>query len=359
MNEYLNVVADGRRLSQDEAEQALRVIMRGEAEPEETAGFLLGLRARGESLNELVGFTKVMREYAVSVDLDDPHAIDLCGTGGDSSGTFNISTAAALVCAGAGVTVAKHGNRSVSSSCGSADVLEALGVNVELRKHGVEHCLREAGIAFIFAPFFHPAMKHVMPVRKKLGVRTFFNILGPLSNPAGVRRQLVGAFDVNTAQTMASILEQLDAEHVITVHASDGLDEISLASETTLFEYNRTDTRDGRFEYVGEVSLPEERISTKGREISPESFGIGRAPLESLRGGSSEDNARILTSILRGETGPKRDVVVLNSAFALHVSGKFSRIEECIDVARASIDSGAARRRLELLVRTSHEAPSE
>lgn len=359
MNKYLNIVADGQMLTQDEAEHALRIIMRGESQPEETAGFLLGLRARGESLNELVGFTKVMREYSVSVELDDPHAIDLCGTGGDGSGTFNISTAAALVCAGAGVTVAKHGNRSVSSSCGSADVLEALGVKVELRKDGVERCLREAGIAFIFAPFFHPAMKHVMPVRKKLGIRTFFNILGPLSNPAGVRRQLVGAFDVRTAQTMANILEELDAEHVITVHAEDGLDEISLSAETTVFEYNHADQRDGRFGYVGDFTLSEGRTSTKGRSIAPETFGIGRAPLENLRGGSATENARIVTSILQGEAGPKRDVVILNSAFALHVSGKFGDIEECLSAARESIDSGAAEKCLNLLIHYSNDAPSE
>ncbi len=359
MKEYLTIVADGGELAQDQAERALHVIMRGEAEPEETAGFLLGLRARGETLNELVGFTKVMREYAVSVDLDDRHAVDLCGTGGDGSGTFNISTAAAIVCAGAGVTVAKHGNRSVSSSCGSADVFEALGVNVELRKKGVEQCLKDAGIAFIFAPFFHPAMKHVMPVRRKLGVRTFFNILGPLCNPAGVRRQLVGAFDIETAQTMARILEQLDALHVITVHAEDGLDEVSLSSETTVFEYNEVDGRNGQYDYVGDATRDEDSVATKGRQLSPESFGMGRAPLDRLQGGSAEDNAEILRSILRGETGPRRDVVVLNAAFALHVSGKFGSIGECMEAARESIDAGAAQDRLNMLIRSSNEAPSE
>ena len=215
----------------------MHLLMRGEADPTEAAGLLMGLRARGETLDELVGFTRVMRQYAVHVDLDDPDAIDLCGTGGDSTGTVNISTGAALVCAGAGVTVAKHGNRSVSSKCGSADVLEALGVKVELGKAGVEHCLREVGIAFLFAPYFHPAMRFVMPVRRGLGVRTFFNILGPLCNPAGVRRQLVGAFSPTTAQTMASILAHLDARHIVAVHAADGMDEISLSAETDVFEY--------------------------------------------------------------------------------------------------------------------------
>jgi anthranilate phosphoribosyltransferase len=357
MREYLKILADGRSLTREEAEGALHVIMRGESEPEETAGFLLGLRARGESVDELVGFTKVMRAYAVRVDAGDGEAIDLCGTGGDSSGTFNISTAAALVCAGAGVTVAKHGNRSVSSACGSADVLEALGVCVELGKEGVEQCLREAGIAFIFAPYFHPAMKHVMPVRRKLGVRTFFNILGPLCNPAGVRRQLVGAFDIETAQTMAHVLEQLEAEHIVTVHAEDGLDEISLACETTVFEYNQA-SRNGTEEHMRIASTLDERSSGSSRRISPESFGLERASVEHLQGGSAEDNAHILKSILRGDKGPRRDVVVLNAAFALHVSGKFGQIDDCLAAAIESIDSGAAQRRLDILIQASKEPAS-
>ena len=187
LTDSLKLIASGEKLTQERAEQAMHTMMRGEAEPEEIAGLLMGLRSRGESIDELIGFTRVMRKYAIKVKLDDKDAIDLCGTGGDQSGTFNISTTAAFVCAGAGVTVAKHGNRSISSKCGSADVLAELGVEIELGKEGVELCLDEAGIAFIFAPFFHPAMRHVMPVRRKLGVRTFFNILGPLCNPAGVR----------------------------------------------------------------------------------------------------------------------------------------------------------------------------
>ena len=219
MQEYLDVIANGHPLTRPQAEEAMRTMMSGEALPEHVAALLMGLRARGERLDELVGFTKVMREFAVPVALDDPHAIDLCGTGGDGADTFNISTTATLVAAGAGVTVAKHGNRSVSSKSGSADVLEELGVKIDLQKKGVEYCLREAGVAFLFAPYFHPAMKHVMPVRKSLGVRTFFNILGPLCNPAGVKRQLVGAFNTDVAQVMVRILAQLDADHVVTVHS--------------------------------------------------------------------------------------------------------------------------------------------
>lgn len=358
MHEYLKIIADGNALGVEEAEAAMHHMMRGDAEPEEIAAFLVGVRTRGESLNELVGFTKIMRSYAVSVDPGDENAIDLCGTGGDSSGTFNISTAAALVCAGAGVTVAKHGNRSVSSSCGSADVLEALGVKVELGKEGVEYCFEKAGIAFLFAPYFHPAMRHVMPIRKKLGVRTFFNILGPLCNPASVRRQLVGAFSIETAQTMASILENLDAEHVIAVHSEDGMDEVSLSAETTIFEFNTVDKKADGLEYVGDVELPEERAGTKGRQIRPEDFGLGRYPLDELQGGSAEVNARILNAILDGEEGPKRDVVMLNAAFALQTSGRLSGIDDCLLAAAESIDSGSAKESLRRLIDASNKAPA-
>lgn len=346
MREYLQIIADGNSLSEEQAEGAMRSMMSGEAAATEMAGLLMGLRSRGETLAELVGFTRVMREFAVRVELDDPNAIDLCGTGGDSTGTFNISTAAALVCAGAGVTVAKHGNRSVSSRSGSADVLEALGVKVELGKEGAEHCLRKAGIAFIFAPYFHPAMRFVMPVRKQLGVRTFFNILGPLCNPAGVRRQLVGAFSVETAQTMAAILAQLDARYIFTVHSEDGMDELSLSASTTVFEF------DAAADTAAHVHMPQ------GREVSPEVFGLGRAPLADLQGGSADENAAILHSILAGQEGPHRDVVILNAAFALLASGRFAGIEDCFEAARESIDSGGAAARLKRLVTASQEAPA-
>lgn len=339
MKEFLHILADGETLTQAQAESAMHLMMQGAAAPEEVAGFLMGLRSRGETLPELVGFTKVMREYAVPVQCEDPDAIDLCGTGGDSSGTFNISTAAAFVCAGAGVTVAKHGNRSVSSKCGSADVLDALGVNIELRKEGVERCLDQAGIAFIFAPFFHPAMRFVMPVRKVLAVRTFFNILGPLCNPAGVRRQLVGAFAVPVAERMASILAELDAAHVITVHADDGLDEISLAASTSAFEYGPDQTD----------SFPQTFV------IEPEQHGLGRTSLEALQGGSAENNAALLRAIFEGQPGPHRDVVLINAAYALRTSGKFGTIEACLAAARESIDSGATLTALTRLIEASNK----
>lgn len=345
MQQYIETIAAGNALTQAEAEDAMRQMMSGTAPDEHMAAFLMGLRTRGETLDELVGFTKVMREYAVSVDCTDPHAIDLCGTGGDGASTFNISTTATLVAAGAGVTVAKHGNRSVSSKSGSADVLEALGVKIDLEKEGVEYCLNEAGVAFLFAPYFHPAMKHVMPVRRSMAIRTFFNVLGPLCNPAGVTRQLVGAFNTTTAQRMVRILAQLDAEHVVTVHADDGLDELSISAPTTVFEYD-ADSGSGK-------AVP------RSREVYPEKHNFERAPVSTLQGGDAEENADILRGILSGQLdGPRRNIVILNAAYALHTSDQFDDLDACFDAAQESIDSGAALDKLEILVEVSHDAPN-
>lgn len=341
MKNTLSIIAAGQSLTRAQAEEAMHCIMKGEAEPEVIAGFLLGLRSRGETLDELVGFTKVMREYAVPVELDDPDAIDLCGTGGDQRGTFNISTTAAFVCAGAGVTVAKHGNRSISSKCGSADVLASLGVEIELGKEGVEYCLKQTGMAFIFAPFFHPAMRYVMPVRKKLGVRTFFNILGPMCNPAGVRRQLVGAFSLDVAEMMAQVLKELDAASFVTVHAEDGLDECSLAAPTTLFSH------DARHN-AGPVKS----------QIGPGRFGLNPAPLAALEGDTAAENADIIRKILNGQAGPHRDIVVMNAALALSTSGRYPTLDACFEAAIQSIDSGAAREALNRLTEASQQAPT-
>jgi len=343
VKEFLDTIADGDPLSRSQAEDAMRQMMSGNAPDEHMAALLMGLRARDETLDELVGFTKVMREFAIDVELDDPHAIDLCGTGGDGADTFNISTTASLVAAGAGVPVAKHGNRSVSSKSGSADVLEELGVEIELGKEGVERCLDEVGIAFLFAPFFHPAMKHVMPVRKSLGVRTFFNILGPLCNPAGVTRQIVGAFDTQTAQMMVRILAQLDAEHVITLHSKDGMDEVSVCAATTMFEYDTSDQN----------PVP------RSREVSPEKHDMQRGGANALRGGDAQENAKILHDILAGEDhSPRRNVVVLNAAYALHASDAFDDIDACVEAAHDSIDSGAALDKLESLAEVSQQVPT-
>ena len=350
MKAFLKIIAARQSLTQAQAEEAMHAMMRGDASPEETAGLLMGLRARGETLDELTGFTRVMRAYAVPVAVDDPDALDIVGTGGDGSGTFNISTAAAFVCAGAGVTVAKHGNRSVSSKCGSADVLAELGVRAELGKEGVEYCLREAGLAFLFAPYFHPALRHVMPVRRALGVRTFFNILGPLCNPAGVRRYLVGAFHEDVARMMAGILGRLGAKRALTVHAEDGLDELSIAAPTTLFEHRAPET-EHRAPETGEAA------GITRRRVTPEAHGLRRAPLATLAGGDARENAALIRDVLAGRPGPRRDVVLLNAAYGLLASGRFEDLDACFEAARASIDTGAAQARLDALIDVSNQAP--
>lgn len=335
MKRFLEPIADGRTLSSEEAEAAIMSIMQGKATPAEIAGFLVGLRARGETLDELLGCARAMRACLLPVKVDDPNAIDVCGTGGDQVGTFNISTTASFVVAGAGVTVAKHGNRSVSSISGSADVLEVLGVRTSLSPAAVGECIRTIGIGFLFAPTFHPAMRHVMPVRRALGVRTMFNIMGPMCNPAGVTRQLIGVFDRDVARMMAAILLRLGSDHVITVHAEDGLDEITLTARTTLFE-----VKAGMDEPVE-------------RQIDPESLGFERIEPSELRGGTAADNAVILKDVLNGKQGPQRDIVVLNSAFALLVAGHAENIEACLSSAGDSIDSGAAWGSLQKLADTT------
>ena len=314
-------------------------MLRGEATNEQIAAFLLGLRSRGETSEELTGLTEAMRHAAVRVSAPDG-AVDIVGTGGDRSGSFNISTATAFVCAGAGAMVAKHGNRSVSSKCGSADVLEELGINTELGKEGVEHCLTNAGMAFIFAPYFHPALKHVMPVRKALGVRTCFNILGPLCNPAGVKRHLIGAFSSEVAGIMAQILVNLGSEHVFCVHAHDGLDEVSLSGPTTVF------------------SATTENNKVVSMEVSPSDYGIDEAPLSAILGGDVKENAAILRGVLRDEKGPKKDIVVLNTAFALVAANKADSIAAGVQLARTSIESGKAWAVYEQLAEVSHQQPA-
>lgn len=330
----LRRLAAGQELTPDEAEQAMHVLLQGKASIEHTAGLLMGLRGRGETLDELVAFTRVMREYATPVRLEDPRAIDIVGTGGDRGGTFNISTAAMIVCAGAGATVAKHGNRSVSSRCGSADVLEAMGVRIDLPAEGVEACLRDVGMGFMFAPLFHPALRNVMPVRRALGVRTFFNILGPLCNPAGVRRGVFGAFSRDVAETSAEILARLGAAHVIAVHSEDGLDEFSLAAPARIFEQ------------IGDAP-PEVRTLSAG------DVGLASADLEAVQGGEAADNAVIIGDVLAGRTGPHRDVVVLNAAHGLVAADLAGNAAEGVAIACDSIDSGRAARKLAELVEAS------
>ena len=334
----LQAVAEGETLTEAQAASAMHVMLSGEAAPEQTAGLLMALRARGETLDELVGFTRVMREYAVPVDAAGLDPIDLCGTGGDHAGTFNISTAASFVAAGAGVPVAKHGNKGVSSSSGSADVLDALGVRTDLGAGDVERCLREAGIAFLFAPQFHPALKHVGPVRRSLGVRTFFNVLGPLCNPAGVKRQLVGAFSDGVARMMAQILLRLGSEHVVVVYAHDGLDELSTTSPTTIYQTGSHAFDGGLLE----------------QEVVPERFGLARVSAAALQGGTPDENAEIVRAVLGGKGGPQADIVLLNAAYALLASAEYDSLDACLEAARASVASGAALQKLDALVEVSN-----
>lgn len=312
-----------RELTEDEAAAVMGEIMRGEATPAQVGGALVALRMKGESAGEVAGMVRGMRAAMVTVDAGDPDAVDTCGTGGDGAHTFNISTAAALVAAGAGATVAKHGNRSVSSLCGSADVFEALGVNVNPGKEMVERLLREVKIAFLFAPAFHPAMKHAIGPRRELGVRTVFNILGPVCNPAGVTRQLVGVYSAVVQRLVADALARLGTKYAMVVHSSDGLDELTLAGPTTVLT-----VRDG---HVRELA------------VDPAALGLAAAPTSVLRGGDAAANAIIVSDIINGTTtDARRDIVLLNAAAVLLVAGRAADLADGLAQARHSIVSGAA-----------------
>ncbi|MGE3190296.1 MAG: anthranilate phosphoribosyltransferase [Vicinamibacterales bacterium] len=325
-------------LTAAEAAAAMDAIMAGDAAPAEIAGFLVGLRMKGERPAELVGLARAMRAHAVPLSRPAPGAFDTCGTGGDRSGTFNISTAAALVVAGCGVPVAKHGNRSVSSRCGSADVLEALGVTISATPAVVEQCLAEAGVAFFFAPVFHPAMKHAAAARRDLGVRTAFNLLGPLTNPAAPARQIVGVPRPELTELLARTLQQLGSTRAWVVHGADGLDELSTTGYTKVSE-----------------CLPD---SVKTFYLHPAEFGLAKATPAALAGGDAADNAAIVKRVLSGEAGPARDVVLLNAGAALLVAGAAGSVAEGIAMARRGIDSGAAASALARLVAVSGQAGS-
>jgi anthranilate phosphoribosyltransferase len=325
----------GRRedLTSEEAAEAMAAIMRGEAAPAQIAGLLVGLGMKGERPHELVGFARAMRAAAVPLEKAPDELFDTCGTGGDRSGTFNISTAAALVVAAAGVRVAKHGNRSVSSQCGSADALEALGVNIGAGPVVVRRCLDEAGIAFLFAPTFHPAMRHAAQARRELGVRTAFNLLGPLTNPAGARRQIVGVPRPELTELMARALALLGSERAWVVHGADGLDELSTTGYTKVSE-----CRNGTVQTF---------------YIHPAEYGLAKSSLDTLRGGTAADNAQRIRQVLDGERGPARDVVLLNAGAALFVAGRASSVQEGIARAAEAIDSGEAARVLARLAQVS------
>jgi anthranilate phosphoribosyltransferase len=323
----------GTNLSRQEAEAAMEEILSGRAGEDSIVALLSALRTKGETVEELVGFARAMRRHATPIFSDasrtDELLVDTCGTGGDASGTFNISTTAAFVAAGAGVRVAKHGNRSISSKCGSADVLEALGISLDVAPERVGAAIQEIGIGFLFAPALHTAMRHAMSARRRLG-RTAFNLLGPLTNPAGARAQIAGVFSADVVEKVASVLAELDVQCAFVVHGAGGLDEISLSGETKVGE-----VRDG---------------AVRVYEVTPEDFGLDRAPLSTISGGDAEHNANIIRVILAGEPGPRRDIVIANAAAALVAAGRAIDFLEGARIAAESIDSGAAGKKLEDLI---------
>ncbi len=334
IKEGISKVVSGQDLTQAEMMAVMDEIMRGLATPAQVGAFLTALRMKGETVEEIVGAAKVMRKKVVKVKAPKGRVVDTCGTGGDESNTFNISTAAAFVAAGAGVIVAKHGNRSVSSRCGSADVLSALGVNIEVDTRKVEECLKEVGVGFLFAPLHHRAMKHVAQPRREISIRTIFNILGPLTNPAGANCQLLGVYDRDLTEKLAQVLKDLGSHHALVVSGEDGLDEISLAAETRVSE------------------LKDGRVMTY--RICPEDLGLERCSPSQLLGGDADTNAGIIREILKGRKGPQRDVVVLNAAAAIMVGGKAKDLKEGIKMAEESIDTGMALKKLEDLIRLTN-----
>jgi len=337
IREAIGKLVSGQHLGSEEAAAAMAEIMDGEATAAQIGAFVTALRMKGETSAEIAGLAGVMRERATLVHHDGP-VLDTCGTGGDGAQSFNVSTAAAFVVAGAGVTVAKHGNRAISSSCGSADVLEALGVKLELGPEGVAKCLREAGIGFMFAPLFHPSMRHAGPARREIGIRTVFNILGPLTNPARAEAQLLGVADARIARQMAEVLAMLGSRHALVVHGSGGLDEIGLSGPTTVYEVR---AGQAMCEYT----------------IQPEDYGFAEAPLAAIRGGDAAANALTLRRILQGtEDGPKRDVVLLNAAAALVAADRAGDLAAGLRLAQTSIQSGAALHKLHQMVEVSHAA---
>ena len=322
-----------QNLTEEEAGAAFEIIMRGDATPSQIAGFIVALRMKGETADEITGFARTARAMATPIQVDGA-LLDTCGTGGDGLATFNISTLAAIVAAACGARVAKHGNRAASSLCGSADVLEQLGVKIDLAPDGVARCIDEAGIGFLFAPVFHPSFRFAGVPRRELGLRSVFNVLGPLCNPAGARYQALGVADGAMAGKMAEVLQRLGVERAIIFHAADGMDELSVASPSSVIEIDGD-----RKEY----------------ELDPAELGLTRAPVESMRGGGPEENARLAREVLEGAKGPRRDVVLLNSAAALRAAGLARDWKEGLGLAAEAIDSGRAGEVLQRWARISQE----
>ena len=326
----IRAVTERRNLSADDMRAVMRTIMTGEATPAQIGGFLIGLRMKGETVDEIAAAAEVMRELATHVGVSGPHLVDTCGTGGDGVNTFNISTASALVAAAAGAKVAKHGNRSVSSKSGSADVLEAAGVNLEISPEQVAECINEVGVGFMFAPMHHGAMKHAIGPRREMGVRTIFNVLGPLTNPASAPNQVLGVFSRELVEPLAQVLKRLGSSHVMVVHAEDGMDEMSIGAVTHVAEL-----RDGHVESY---------------TLTPEQLDLSRGEVASLAVDSAAASLALVRAVLNNEPGPARDIVALNAGAAIYVAGVTQSHQAGVDKALEVIASGAARERLEKLV---------
>jgi anthranilate phosphoribosyltransferase len=334
MQAAIRSVTEHKDLSSEEMAAVMQLIMTGQATPAQIGGFLIGLRMKGETVDEIAAAAQVMRELATQVPVTGMNLVDTCGTGGDGASTFNISTASALVTAAAGAQVAKHGNRSVSSSCGSADVLEAAGVNLDLDADQVAKCVEKIGVGFLFAPKHHSAMKHAIGPRKEMGVRTLFNLLGPLTNPAAAPNQVLGVFSVEWLEPLAQVLRKLGSRHVLVVHAEDGLDEISIGAPTQVAELNN-----------GKLSC---------YRISPQDYGMETASVESLAVSNAKESLALIRRVFDDEKGPARDIVQLNAGAAIYVSGVADSLETGIRIAGETIASGAAKEKLAQLIEVSN-----
>ncbi|MDD5465697.1 MAG: anthranilate phosphoribosyltransferase [Candidatus Omnitrophica bacterium] len=329
IKDLIKQLLNKKDLTELQMQEVMQEILGGSVETADIVAFLTSLNDKGETVEELTAAVNVMLKYVEPIIVDKPNILDTCGTGGDKKGTFNISTLTALVASGAGVTVAKHGNRSVSSKCGSADILEALGVNINMDKAKIKRCLEEIGIAFLFAPNLHPAMRFVMPARKQIAQKTMFNILGPLINPARATNQLIGVYSKEWTRPLAQVLHNLGTRHVLVVHGADGLDEVTTTDKT----------------FVSEVKNGQ----LKDYQISPEDFGLKRAKFDDLLGGSIAENVKIVQEVLAGKKGSRRDIVLFNAGCAIYAADKAETIAAGIKLAEQAIDSGAALKKLELL----------
>jgi anthranilate phosphoribosyltransferase len=329
IRDTLEYLGQGLDMTEDHSYKAMNEIMAGDWTSSQIAGFLMGLKLKGETVNEISGFVRAMRDKATKIQAPDG-SVDTCGTGGDGLHSFNVSTAAAIVTAAAGVPVAKHGNRSVSSKSGSADVLSALGVDINLTPERAEKCLGEIGIAFLFAPVYHASMKYAVEPRRDMGIRTVFNILGPMSNPAMVDRQIIGAFNYDVAEKMAKVLQKTGSEHVLVVHSNDGMDELALSSRTTVFELKN-----------GEINI---------FETSPDLFGFDYAQINAIKGGDAQENAEIMNKVFTGVDSPMTDITAFNAGAAIYVGGASGSLKDGIETARAILKEGKAAKKLAQLI---------